>query len=741
MKKNTLIFILWTISLLGGIIETHAQNLAWALGMGGNGFDRGYSVAVDKLGNTYVTGYFVENVDFNPNPEADNLITSNGGQDAFIAKYDIAGNYVWAKSIGGRAKDQGVKIVIDHNGDLVIFGFYGDTLDFDPGAGESLITGDGFFIAKYDTDCNFKWVKAVQRGNGLLQADEGDMVLDKEGNIHLVGTFYGTTDFDPGVGIRNLTNSGSASSRDIFMAKYDKDGNYVWANVIGGTSANRGYAIAVDASGNVYITGEFTGTADFNPGSAVNNLISNGGTDIYLAKYDKNGNYVWANGIGGTGADVGVGIGLDNTGNVYLTGSYRSTANFNPAGSALLTGIGTGANMFLAKYTNSGSYLWAFSLLASAGAMAIDAAGNSFLLGTFMGTLDFDPGPGITSLTATQKTSSAFGDLFVASYLPNGDFNWVKQTGSPMNFSAQEIVKDDLNNLHIIGYFNGEADFVRNNVDTFNLITTGSWDVFVAKMSSDCSNFNDMTEASCDSFVYNQKTYTASGVYVDTFQNAAQCDSFLMINLTINNSTIDPVITGQYCDSVTINGQTYTSSGTYTQIYESAIGCDSIVTLELAINSPEAVVNQSGQTLTANDADSYQWINCDNGIEMPDATSKSYDVTENGNYAVIITVNNCTDTSDCITVDNITDIDEVNKDKKSIRVYPNPVKNKVTVKSTDRLQNATIRLMNVLGQTLIDFKDQSDTEFTMDISQYPHGIYFIEIYETYKSRRVKIVKN
>src|SRR5690554_6799470 len=159
----------------------------------------------------------------------------------------------------------------------------------------------------------FDWAFATGGLNGATY--NSSMALDDLGNIYSIGHFYsGPVDFDPGSDILNLSSVGGL---DIYVSKYDASGELVWANRIGGTEDNEGTAIAVDDSGNVYLTGNFQGTADFNPGSEVYNLTSNGVKDIFVCKLDSEGNFLWAKQMGGATNDTGHAIAVDNSGDVY----------------------------------------------------------------------------------------------------------------------------------------------------------------------------------------------------------------------------------------------------------------------------------------------------------------------------------------------------------------------------------------------------------------------------------------
>jgi len=237
-----------------------------------------------------------------------------------------------------------------------------------------------------------------------------DIIVDAAGNVYTTGYFSGTADFDPGPGTGNLTSAGGF---DIFVSKLDSDGNYVWAKSIGGASTDIGYGIAVDGAGNVYTSGYFESTADFDPGPGTTDLTSAGGKDIFVSKLEGSGNYVWAKSMGGTSDDYGYGIAVDGAGNVYTTGHFYGTADFDPGpGTADLTSAGH-YDIFVSKLEGSGNYVWAKSMGGSGPdygyGIAVDGAGNVYPTGDFNYTVDFDPGPGTANLTSAGNS-----DIFVS---------------------------------------------------------------------------------------------------------------------------------------------------------------------------------------------------------------------------------------------------------------------------------------------------------------------------------------
>src|SRR5688572_9532814 len=194
-------------------------------------------------------------------------------------------------------------------------------VDFDPGAGTFNLTSVGnydVFILRLDNSGNFIWAGKI----GVLGLDNGfSIAVDASGNIYTCGLFMGAVDFDPGP---NVFNIASAGIQDIFVLKLNSSGDFVWAKAMGGVAQDEGRALALDALGNVYITGIFNSTADFGPSSATYTLTDVTGGNIFLCKLDASGNFEWAVESGGHAADIGTSVALNTAGNLYVTGFFFS---------------------------------------------------------------------------------------------------------------------------------------------------------------------------------------------------------------------------------------------------------------------------------------------------------------------------------------------------------------------------------------------------------------------------------
>ncbi len=457
----------------------NAQTFEWARTFGGSSYDEGRSITVDALGNVYTTGSFQGTVDFDPGAGTANL-TSVGLRDIFVQKLDATGNFLWARSFGGNSFDEGQSIAVDFSGNVYTTGYFQVTVDFDPSTGTFNLISEGshdVFVQKLDSSGNFIWAKSL----GSVVDDVGySITLDASGNVYTTGYFYGFVDFDPGAGTANLTSAGLF---DIFVQKLDASGNFLWARSIGSTANDVGLSIKVDASGNVYTTGYFNGAVDFDPDSGTANLTSVGSDDVFIQKLDSSGSFLWARSFGASSNDLGHSIKIDALGNVYTTGFFLGTVDFDPGvGTANLTPAGSG-DIFVQKLDASGNFLWAKSFGGSSfdigHSITVDSSGNAYTIGNFRGTLDFDPGAGTAYLTSVSVGQA---DVFVQKLDTSGNFLWARSFGGSDIDLGNSITVDASGNVYSIGSFAGTADF-DPGAGAANLISAGFSDVFVHKMS------------------------------------------------------------------------------------------------------------------------------------------------------------------------------------------------------------------------------------------------------------------
>jgi hypothetical protein len=382
----------------------------WTKTMGGISDDWGRSVAVDGSGNVYVTGIFQETADFDPGAGTDNH-TSAGERDILLTKINSDGTYSWTKTMGGTDPDYGYSVAVDGSGNIYVTGYFSGTADFDPGVATDNHTAAGdedIYLTRINSDGSYGWTKTMGGGSDVGRA----VAVDGSGNIYVTGEFYGTTDFDPGVATDNHTPAGAW---DIFLTRINSDGSYGWTKTMGGTDSEDGYSVAVDGSGNIYVTGYFSGTADFDPGVATDNHTAAGNEDIFLTKINSDGSYGWTRTMGGTAYEHGFSVAVDENGNVYVTGIFGGTVDFDP-GVGMDNHISAGyADIFLTKINSDGSYGWTKTMGGTSNdysdSVAVDGSGNVYVTGIFAGTADFDPGAGTDS-----HTSAGSYDIFLTKF-------------------------------------------------------------------------------------------------------------------------------------------------------------------------------------------------------------------------------------------------------------------------------------------------------------------------------------
>ena len=438
----------------------------------------GRNIATDAAGNVYVVGDFSSTVDFDPGP-GNTSLTPNGAIDIFIAKYDAAGNFVWVKQIGGALQDFVFGVATDPAGNVYTTGiFRSGPVDFDPGPGvlNFTATGDDIFVQKLNTLGDLVWAKQLV---GTSTARGQSVKVDNSGNVYVGGSFQGSVDFDPSAG--GTTTFASLGSNDAFVQKLNPSGDLIWAKSFGGTNNDVVTALTVDGSGNVISTGYFAGLADFDPGTGTFFLSTGGSTDIFIQKLDASGNFWFAKGMGSGGNDQGLDITVDATENIYTTGLFLFTVDFDPSFGFFPLTSTSGQSAFIQKLDFNGTFIWAGKLdgtgSTSGYSISLDNFGNIITSGIFANTVDFDPGPGIQN-----RTTAGLNDIYVSKLDPSGNFLWAEKFGGPSQEFAWSTALDLTGNIYTTGYFLGTVDFDHTG-SIFNLTSNGTTDIFVQKMN------------------------------------------------------------------------------------------------------------------------------------------------------------------------------------------------------------------------------------------------------------------
>jgi Collagen triple helix repeat (20 copies) len=436
-----------------------------------NGFsrdlDEAYSVAVDCYGDSYVTGKFQGTLTF----DATDLVNVSS-ETVFVAKFSSAGECIWAsQAVTSGVNALALGIAVDYDGNAYITGSFEDEIAF----GSITLTSTGnledVFVAKLDP--NGGWLWATFASSDSTDIGRG-IVVNCDGDVYITGEFASLLAFNG-----TLIFLASAGGTNIFVAKLDTDGNWIWAERAGSdtTSDSKGNDIAIDCNGDIYITGSFADDAVFD--SII--IDSDGGRDIFVAKADPDGNWLWAVNAGGAGDDDGCALAVDEHLNVYVTGLITGNASF---GNIDLSPPNASANVFVAKLDFNGVWVRAkyagaavgsFVFIAKGLGIAVDCEGNIYITGLFVENIEF----GDISL---DSAISNVVEIFVAKLTAKCKWVWADSIGSTGNDTGYDIAIDCSNNPLVVGSFFNTVNFGNHELSTIQGATSN--DMFVAKLSS-----------------------------------------------------------------------------------------------------------------------------------------------------------------------------------------------------------------------------------------------------------------
>jgi hypothetical protein len=431
--------------------------------IGGTLLDESFSIDSDDEGNCYVTGIFTGTADI-----GDTTLTARGATDIFLLKYDPSGQRVWVRQAGGKEDDDSYAVHISQDGYLFLTGSFADTAYFED---DTLICFDNnifyfdIFLAKYTLDGELIW---VTRAGEAFWDEAFGVCSDPSGNTFITGSYWGTCKFD-NFTLSGLYGLGATDGFDIFIAKYDVNGNALWANRMVEKGWDRGSDVASDQSGNCYVTGGFQTALLFGGfgGPSLTTTGDSGDEDIFMVKYDSNGNFIWKISAGSVDFDQARALALDKDNNIYLTGVFSDTASFDSTDQVISYGL---TDAFLAKYDSTGELLWVRGAGSSgedgANDVILDSDGNTYICGYFGGVAHFD------------DLQIIGGGLFIAKYDPTGKILWVKQIDELDNL-AKSLTLIPNGDLFVTGVFENTATF-----GTTILNGKGQTDVFVTKLDT-----------------------------------------------------------------------------------------------------------------------------------------------------------------------------------------------------------------------------------------------------------------
>lgn len=658
--KKTLFLGLFLASLL----QAQAQNWTWAETAGGTLPDEANGCAIDESGNMYASGfYFSNSINFGNG----NSLSNDGICDGFVVKYNNAGSTQWASKVKGSSEDKTTKCDVDNAGNVVATGYFNsNSIQFGGNNSHTVSNSnngsfDGF-IVKYNSNGTPLWFHAI----GAADDDGGaDVATDAAGNVYVTGWWRAAS---MTVGPTVLTSYGDS---DMFLIKYDPNGNVLWAKTAGGADDDKGRGVTVDLDGNVIVTGYFK--ADMTIGNTV--YPNSGGKDPFVIKYDPNGNVLHAKVFGNTGSEEAFSCSTDGDGSVYVTGNFTSsTVSFDTQS---ITNTGSSSGIFLVKLDSTLTAVWARAASSNNKDEPRDCStnihGNTVVTGIFSGS----------NITFGNTVLNNNGDeeIFIAKYDKDGNLFWAKKIGKSKSDGGNGIAINNNGKIAIAGYYNSGSLTLGNfnlNNSYFGIATS---DVFVASMCP--TSIGADVQTACDSY-----TWTDGNTY------------------TANNNT------------AVVN---FPAGATNT--------CDSMVVLNLTINSVDVNVTETAPTLTANATGAiYRWLDCtDNYTFLTGENGRSFTATNSGSYAVEVTQNGCTDTSACQVLTTV----GISEPSSSIEVslFPNPAASQVTVQLYGSFEKIRVDIFDQLGRVVFSKTDKGDM-LNFNVNSFESGVYFIQIQTT-----------
>jgi len=490
--------------------------LDWATYMGGLGYDAAYDIATDSNCNIFMTGYTTSWTDI---ATAFSYHSSlNYEEDAFIEMFSPKGNLLWGTYFGGNKDEIGYSIFIDNRGFIYITGFTNSTNGIASASAyqTNLFSGTDVFIGKFNSSGQRVW-------STYYGGESGDYAFDiavgNHNDVIIVGRTVSTTNFaTPGA-----FKTSTGSTGDAFILKFDTSGKRQWATYYGGTDYDYANSVIVDDNGNIYLTGE---TNSINLATAgTHQYYKDDSYDAYIAKFNTNGQRIWATYYGGNDFDKGESIVLDKNKNIYITGVTLSS-NKIATSTAFQKIRGDSNDAFLAKFDSNGKIIWGTYYGGNCGDygedISLDRYNSIYITGWTKSPSS------ISTNSVFQQNNNGNIDAFIAKINNNGDLIWGSYFGGIKQDQAKGIAVDKNNNIVFCGYTKSPDSISTSNA--YKKAFGGSIDIFVTKLF-ECPKYDSIKIKTCNSFMFNGNIINSSGLYYDTFKAINGCDSIIVLDI------------------------------------------------------------------------------------------------------------------------------------------------------------------------------------------------------------------
>jgi len=654
---------------------------------------------------------------------------------ALILSIPAAGqapSFAWATQFGGTTLDLPRTISSDASGNVYSGGKFSGTVTFNSSTSTTLtaLGANDAFITKHDALGNFIWVRSF---GDLIDDEITTLTTDASGNIYIAGIFGGTVDFDPGPGVFTLSTSNMVN--DAFVLKLDPAGNFVWAAAVYGTNLEIPGSIAVDGSGAVYVAGRFSGTTDFDPSASVAALTSAGQSDVFVWKLNPTGTYAWAVTMGSTQNDAGIRLALDQASNIYVTGHFRSTANFNTTGGTTSITSSGSDDVFICKLDGSGGLMWVKGVGGTGGdivtSIGLDAEGNIYTSGTFSGNGDFDPGPGVAPVSGTGS--------YISKLDAAGDYVWVRTIALGMGglIQTKSMTVSPWGSINLAGIFAGTGDFdpgagtqtvssgfggttpslyvssLSSNGDLHWIVTMGSTDPNVALIPA--SIYADATGG-----IYTIGNYNGTGADLDpgagvyALPHVGDEDVFI-IKLGVNPLPIKfgELAGRRVANFSRLNWSTYTEQDN--EGFHVERSGDGTNFEKIGFVPTKAAQGRSKEQLDY----TYEDISAVSGVVYYRLRASNADGSKW--YSNVVQVS-------------------ASKVQAVTQIVPNPATDKIYIIRESGRGSANINILNIAGQVVHTVSGEEVADISVDISSLTPGSYFVNITDASGTEQLILIK-